>query len=278
MYKVNFEQLWQSNLSELFQAFERALQALNIDFYIIGALARDTWLTRNSIRALGTRDVDWAVLVDSETTFLELKEYLIEKEGFLSTQNPYTLIDKDNNQVDILPFGADTSLGIGIQSLVGFTPAEVNGLREVYNSGLEEVVFEKQFKFKVAKIESIVLLKLIAWDDRPEHRTKDIEDIGILLEHYYHLKLEHIYENYSDIFEGEDKSELEMGCIALGRDLRQLIQNNAGLCQRIEGILLRELNEQPISRQLVYKLPIYPQTLDQMKSLFNYLLDGLHAA
>jgi len=37
-YRINFKELRQENLTDIFAAFERALQQLDIDFYLIGAL------------------------------------------------------------------------------------------------------------------------------------------------------------------------------------------------------------------------------------------------
>ena len=79
IYRINFKQLRQENLKEVFASFERALQVLDIDFYLIGAIARDTWFAQKGIRALGTKDVDFAVMVSNPEIFSELKKYLVSK-------------------------------------------------------------------------------------------------------------------------------------------------------------------------------------------------------
>ena len=61
-YKISFKQLRQENLKETFASLERALTAINIDFYLIGAIARDAWFVQKGVRALGTKDVDFAKL------------------------------------------------------------------------------------------------------------------------------------------------------------------------------------------------------------------------
>src|SRR5437867_1010522 len=106
-YKISFKQLRQENLRGTFASFERALTAIDIDFYLIGAIARDTWFVQKGVRALGTKDVDFAVLISDKNKYLYLKKFLIEKEGFTpSTSNEYMLFDKKGNQIDLLPFGA----------------------------------------------------------------------------------------------------------------------------------------------------------------------------
>ncbi len=76
-------------------------------------------------------------------------------------------------QVDILPFGAmeiDADITLASQ---GLTNVHVNGFMEVYQSGTQEIRVETGHNFKVATLPSIVLLKFIAFDDRPEHRIKE---------------------------------------------------------------------------------------------------------
>jgi len=45
-YKISFKQLRQeAHLSEMLDALERGLEKFNIDFYLVGAVARDVWMT-----------------------------------------------------------------------------------------------------------------------------------------------------------------------------------------------------------------------------------------
>lgn len=43
-------------------------------------------------------------------------------------------------------------------------------------------------KMKIASAPSLVLLKLIAWDESPERRSHDLEDIAFILKNYIDLK------------------------------------------------------------------------------------------
>ena len=73
-YKINFSQLRREGLKDLFDALERSFNTMQIDFYIIGALARDTWFAQKGIRALGTKDVDLAILVPDASKYEKLKQ------------------------------------------------------------------------------------------------------------------------------------------------------------------------------------------------------------
>ena len=90
-FNIDLNQLRQENLRATFESFERAMDVLDIDFYLIGAFARDTWLAQKGIRAVGTKDIDFAVLVSDEKKYGELRKYLTEKQGFIaSTSNEFT--------------------------------------------------------------------------------------------------------------------------------------------------------------------------------------------
>ena len=86
-YKISFESLQQAGLKEVFASLHGASDNLAIDFYLIGALARDTWFAQKGIRSLGTKDLDIAVMVTDENKFEELKNFLITKEDFTESSS-----------------------------------------------------------------------------------------------------------------------------------------------------------------------------------------------
>lgn len=236
-YKTSFRDLRQEGFQEMFESLERALQLLDIDFYLIGALARDTWLTQKGARALGTKDVDFAVLVANEQKYIELREFLIKREGFSDSGNEYVLFDKRGNQIDLLPFGAVEIEGNKLVDHTGLIHTDVSGFKEVYESATREVNFDDKFRFKVSTLTGIVVLKFIAYDDRPEIRSNDIRDIGIIIKHYFELEADMIYEYHADLFSGEEKSLEQIAARVLGRQMQPVLDKNVLLKQRILTIL-----------------------------------------
>lgn len=236
--------LQRSELKEVFDAVEDAFSNLGIDYYVIGALARDIWYSKENKLSRATRDADFAILVGTEAQFEEVKEYLKNKKGFQDSKgNMYVLFSPNGHQVDILPFGAieiDEKVQI---AGTGLTSISVNGFSEVYNSGTAEVQLDTGHHFKVASLSSIVLLKLIAYDDRPEQRAKDGRDVGSILEHYFDLEAEHIYEHHADLFtETEKDNELQdIAATVIGREIKRTIGENSALLQRVKTILEREI-------------------------------------
>jgi predicted nucleotidyltransferase len=242
-YKINFKQLRQEGLKELFDALERSFNSLQIDFYIIGALARDTWFAQKGIRALGTKDVDLAIFISSYEKYDELKEQLITKEQFVSSSsNEYVLFDRNGIQIDLLPFGAIDLEGRKIIDHQGTHHSNILGFKEVYEEAVEEVNFENRFQFKVSTLPGIVILKFIAYDDRPEIRSQDIKDIYAILSHYFDLETDLIYEKHADLFEQEAKDLTQLAARALGREMKPILDKNTLLKGRLVSILKNNTN------------------------------------
>lgn len=236
--------LQRTELKAVFDAVEEAFRELGVDYYVIGALARDIWYAKEKKISRATKDADFAILVGSRKTFEEVKDYLRRKRRFQSSkENAYVLFAPNSVQVDILPFGAmeiDEKVPI---SGTGLTSISVNGFSEVYSSGTSEVQLETGHHFKVASLSSIVLLKLIAYDDRPEQRAKDGRDVASIIEHYFDLQADHIYEQHADLF-GEAEEDLtlqEISATVIGREISKIIGGNKALRQRIIKILQREI-------------------------------------
>lgn len=126
MHKITFEQLRQGNLSELFAVLEAELVAQGIDFYLIGAIARDVWLTalHNIEPNRITRDLDLAVLLTDQEQYQQLRDRLIGTGRFVARRdNAYTLLFEDGRPVDLLPFGAlsmEQSISVTGQELRGY--------------------------------------------------------------------------------------------------------------------------------------------------------------
>jgi predicted nucleotidyltransferase len=86
IYKISFKQLQQQpHISEMLTALEDGLNKYGIDFYLVGAVARDVWMTAiNDISpSRVTGDIDFAVFINDKNTYADLREYLINIKGFI---------------------------------------------------------------------------------------------------------------------------------------------------------------------------------------------------
>jgi predicted nucleotidyltransferase len=264
----------EGQFKEIFLALERGFIKFGIDFYLVGATARDVWM--KGVHGLppkrATSDIDFGIMIKDSFVFDDLKSYLIEEEGFIpSKDNEFVLIWKDKSLVDLIPFGDLESEGIVTVKGTGFTSMNVEGFKEVYEQASEEIITEDQ-RFKVSTLPGIVILKLIAWDDRPEVRRDDIDDIAEIIKNYFHLNDEVIFEQHSDLF--TDDIELdEVASQFLGREIGKIVSGNHKLVERIKGIFENGLNDSNNLAELFASES--DVTIEYSKSLISYIKKGI---
>ena len=141
-------------------------------------------------------------------------------------------------------------------------------LKEVFERGIEGVIFDDGATYQVATIPAIVLLKFIAWDDRPEYRLKDLQDIAVILDNYFHRFSDDIYDNHSDLFDNRELEEI--AAYVIGRKIKSIIGDSADLKKRIIHILTDK--QKAIAERLILKTE--QGEADIVKVLQN-LLDGI---
>lgn len=236
--KINLNETKESRLRELLLTVQNCCLELGIDFYIIGALARDIWFTKEGVSALGTKDVDFAVLISNVEQFYRLKGRLIKMHGFekVST-NEFVLIGPNKMQIDILPFGQlEVNDGVTVQG-EGLNRIKVNGFKEVYLASVENVYVLADKQFKEATLPGIFLLKIIAFDDRPEQRPNDPEDCISIILNYFNLQSDLIYNHHNDLF-GNDGFAFELiSARVIGREMKKSLDHNDALRDRAANIL-----------------------------------------
>lgn len=262
-------------LKPIFDALERAFLQLGIDFYLIGALARQVWYEKADLGFRTTKDVDYAVLIGSHQEYNEVKRHLIDIEGFVEYKgNAFVLIAPDGTQVDILPFGEIESDGSVEISGEGMTSIKVDGMKEVYDAGTELVDFDTGNTFKVATLPAIALLKFIAYDDRPDQRQKDAQDITNLILHFFKLHTDLIYDYHNDLFDETIVPRFEsIGPIVLGREIRKIAQLKGSLVERLEEIMNRHIDLKENSLFVRLMVQATPDT--DVETMAGYLADVL---
>jgi len=273
--KIPFSKIREEGqFKEIFLALERGFTKFGIDFYLVGATARDVWMKgfHDLPPKRATSDIDFGIMIRDSSDFDELKSYLIEEEGFVSSKgNEFVLIWKDKSQVDLIPFGDLEREGLVTVKGTGFTSINVEGFKEVYERASEEIITEDQ-QFKVCTLPGIVILKLIAWDDRPEVRRDDIDDIAEIIKNYFHMNDEVIFEQHSDLF--TDDIELdEVASQFLGRELGKIVSGNPRLIVRINGILENGLHDKNNLAELIARES--GETIEYSKSLISRIMKGI---
>lgn len=278
-YKINYEQLRQQpDITEMLSALERGFSKFEIDFYLVGAVARDVWMSGiNKIAPRRTTgDIDFAVLIINKGTYDELKTYLVEEEGFHPFKgNAYVLIWQGKTEVDLLPFGAiEDEDGRVITGGFGLTNISLQGFTEVYEEGLPHLDLEGSHRFKFCTLPGIVLLKMIAWDDRPEKRRDDIKDISDILNHFFDMNDDEIWDNHHDLFADEDADLKHIAARVMGREMNKIAIRNEKVFRRIEGILSANTEDIPNSKMGAIMTEYFDNTVEDNVLLLQKLKQG----
>ncbi len=223
---------------ETFIALSDIFRHRSIRFFLIGAQARDLHLFRQGIKPVrGTRDIDFAVMVESIGHYNELLAALTEK-GFERTSDPYRLNWKQGETViDLLPFGQ-----IAQDYTVHFTERDIElcvlGYAELTEE-LEEHYLDKEqtFSLPVPPLHGIFLLKLLSWDDKKPDREKDLADLSLILDKYWNFVENEAYEQHQDLFDDDNFKGNRAAARILGRHLKGTLARSEVLGRRIIRIL-----------------------------------------
>jgi predicted nucleotidyltransferase len=115
----------------------------------------------------------------------------------------------------------------------------------------------------VVTLPGLVVLKLLAWQGRPE-RGKDALDIRLLLQRYFELEQSLIFDQHHDLFDADDETDSELFLVkvaarVLGRQIRQLVIEQSVRTRLLELLAQQEqLGEQSALARAMVK-PAYTQ-------------------
>ena len=284
------ERRFPTGLDQVLPALTRGLRHLGLDFFLVGAVARDLWLDTalDAAPRRRTMDVDLAVLVSHEAQYEQLRTWLETHEQFHApASSAFCLIHEPTGvQVDLMPFGgiADAEGRVRIAGK-GLTSISVVGLAEVLTRA-EPVRITEHITWQAVTLPGLVGLKLLAWDDRPEQRGKDGTDLRLILQHYHALITDDIFHRHYELLEtlavdaGHDLMRLT-GIQVLGQELGTLARTSPPLHERLRRILRRQIQLGTASRLAqAMAQPISPADrttpgVNQSMQWLSALLNGL---
>jgi predicted nucleotidyltransferase len=198
-----------TDLEEIINGLIGHFDQFKIDFFIVGAKARDILAKNVGLKESPrkTADVDFAILVDSWDTLEKLRQSFALDVNIEESPNK-------NNKVrykfkgtpfDIVPFGKN----IEKDGKVSFPPfyetlltvvgySEAMGTAKKINVGKREI--------KVTTAEMLVGLKLVSWDEN-KARDRDAKDINYIFSNYTEIDADaelDIYDNFPELVEEFD--------------------------------------------------------------------------
>lgn len=229
-------------VSEMLMELQTVFSKFDIDFYLVGAVARDIHLSANEQlkSARGTKDIDLAITISDGGQYNQVKAALVDT-GLFEAQETEAikLIYKNSVEVDLIPFGDIEQPNRNVRLTDPTFVLSMPGFTEVYPF-VKDFILESGQTIKVCTMEGIILLKLIANNDRPQ-RTKDITDIEHIIQIYFDLYDDDIYMVHYDILELYDTSEadyIQLVCARLiGRKMSTMLKGSPELSQRVITIL-----------------------------------------
>lgn len=243
----NYKDLAIPFFREVFELIDDVLKNREIPYYLIGVSAIALELLKKGIKpARGTKDIDFAIMISSLNQFEEVVNDL-EKAGFNKVEAPWTLVHPDYDVVvDLLPFGE-----IEENNTVGFneryTDLHVLGFKEVMKDSREYEIEDRVVN--VPPIPGMILLKLIAWSDRPEDRGNDPYDILRVIEYYNDLEFDaNMLEHYDLIPDEKDFDDRLFSARILGRKAKAYLDKSKDLETRIFEVLENNTVEAKESR------------------------------
>jgi predicted nucleotidyltransferase len=235
MLNQTYKELAIPYFKEVFNIIDEVLTKRNIPYYLVGVSAIALELLQDGKKpSRGTKDIDFAIMISSledfENVVTDLQHF-----GFNKVKAPWTIYHpKYNIAIDLLPFG-EIEENYTINFNERFTDLHVLGFKEV----LEEAN-EIRIEEKIAKIPSLhgmILLKLVAWADRPEERPNDPYDILRIIDYYYLYNLNEILDNHYDILPEDNFDQLKISARVLGRKAALILRKSEKLSVRIFTIL-----------------------------------------
>lgn len=231
-------------LEDVLTYVSRAAIACEIDFYLAGAVARDYHLSKDSRYepSRKTEDIDIAVMVATEEKFILLKQQLLATGFFEEQREPIKLIYKNSIELDLLPFGDIEDAGVTTLMHPKAFTMDMHGFM-LLNDHTENAAWSNDINVRVCSIEGIVLLKLIANNDKPQ-RTKDLIDIQQIIKLYFDIYSDDVYEMHFDVmklYDTNDRDYKQKICAhVIGRKLKTILIKDPQLLQRITSILQQD--------------------------------------
>lgn len=233
---------------KIIQDISQIAKTLEIDFFIIGAAARDIGMNGDT-RFRITSDIDFALSITDKNKFYELKKILCTAFGY-KEDGEYKLLHPIYGELDLVPFG---EIRINYNQVAAIALNE-EGLQEVFEAGLDTIEISEGYNIKVASLAAVTLLKLISWDDQKDNRGKDAEDINAIIEAYFNLNSTEIFDNHNDLFpEGDNDYELStIGAQVLGRHIGNILKGKTRLIQQIQRILIEQTStENRLAKRMI---------------------------
>lgn len=205
-----------------------------LSYFVIGATARDILMSHvfgiDATRA--TRDVDFAIALESWEQFALIKQAYIDTGDFQAVEHQaHRLMYRPHElgaayPLDLIPFGL---IERG-EKKIAWPPdmqvmMNVAGYAEALQTAIQ-VDVGGGLVVNVVCLPALAALKLLAWNERGLADSKDAQDLFFLLKHYQHAgNAARLYEQAYSLVEACGYDLALAGAALLGYDTKLILAN-----------------------------------------------------
>lgn len=251
-------------MKDLVISISKIFDRENINFIVIGALARDIFFEEKKIKLdIRTKDIDFAILVENWDEFNQVKELLKKEMGMTEDRKKVYRLMYGGVPIDLLPFGKIAEPGTTVSWPGQFRERmNVQGFQEAFDNATELVLGNVNVRIVIP--EMLVALKLSSWS-LGSNRTKDAMDIRLILENIKTLcpDLEDDFHNDENkaLFEKYTNDEMGLWISSFGSRIQTLLDdgNLSGYLKNLINAgstissLIRDMNEGNVPDQQLEK-------------------------
>lgn len=255
---------------EVLGVMARVLSEHGWKFVFIGAmipqLLIDLRQGRDSLSRT-TRDADAVVMVASWEDFRQMRQQLF-RAGFQPGSAPHELRFGEDVRVDLIPFGPELVEEDRLVWPEADRVMSTLGIEEAFESARPEEL-APGLSLPVVPIPGMMLLKLVAYQDRPEERARDLTDVVYCFEHYEErLETSRRFDLIGITVEGQQLQFEEAGAYLLGIEVAGLARPRSLVAVRKFLDRISDEYARPISQILIEERRI-ADTEDRRSELFR---------
>lgn len=242
---IKSEKINNTLLVNLLRKLTDSFQKIDLEFFVIGATARDLVLQQliGAESRRRTKDLDIAIAIPDWAVFEHLKDVLIA-DGFVKSADMHQRFYYGEYELDIVPYGVvakgDDNIYWPPEEVIAMS---VKGFDEVLSDAIS-VSIDNEFYIKIASLHGLFLLKFNAWIDRNISTSKDAEDMSFILSNYFIANLDRGV--HQEVYEWENFEEFMVGGYWLAHDLVSLL--NVGQLRYYANAIQSELDKGEESR------------------------------
>lgn len=274
MLKIRADKPLSDELLALIRTLDDVMKELAIPYFVIGATARDILVEHvhglQTTRA--TRDIDFAVAISSWDEYDRLRARLTATGAFILGANAHRLMFGNAEgayPLDLVPFDGVENDGEIAWPPTGEFVMNASGYGDAYASALD-IEIEPGFLIKIVSLPAMAVLKVLAWNDRPE-RDKHASDVLLILRSYHQAgQFDRLYDEALDLLERYDYDIELAGAALLGLDAKRDIA--ADVRSQVTQVLADERNFGKFSAQT---MKLYPGDIEHAKRLIQAFLDHI---